>query len=359
MVLVTGFPKLLARRMAQTILAHTPDSQVALLVQEKHAEEAQAFAAALAGGRARVLVGDVSSMHLGLSTSEYKELAQGCTDIVHAAEWSHLGADRLLLERVNIEGTRAALELAQDCRKLRRLTHVSTVFVSGDRVGVVAEDELSAGQSFRNGYEQTKFEAELLVRRAMGQLPCTVLRPSIVVGDSKTGEIDRFAGPYAIAILLVTSPISVPLPLPGDGVAPLNVVPVDFVASASAAIHRDPRAVGRTFHIVDPNPSSSRRVYELVAQREGKKLPRLSLGYKLTDALLKLPGLERLTREQRMAIAYVNHLSFFSSRNTLEILDGTGVHCPPIESYLDNLIQYVREAYKKRESDRDPGGAAH
>jgi hypothetical protein len=108
--------------------------------------------------------------------------------------------------------------------------------------------------------------------------------------------------------------------------------------------------VGRTFHVVDPNPSSSRRVYEQVAQREGKKLPRLSLGYKLTDALLKLPGLERLTREQRMAIAYVNHLSFYSTRNTLEILDGTGVRCPPIESYLGNLIQYVRDAYKKKDA---------
>ena len=357
--LVTGFPKLLSRRMAQTILAQTPDSRAALLVQEQHAEEAEAFAATLPAGRARVLVGEVASMHLGLSTSEYKELAQECTDIVHAAEWSHLGSERHLLERVNVEGTRAVLELAQECRKLRRLTHVSTVFVSGDRVGVIAEDELSAGQSFRNAYEQTKFEAEILVRRAMGQLPCTVLRPSIVVGASKTGQIDRLEGPYAVAILLVTSPIAVPLPLPGDGVAPLNVVPVDFVAAASAAIHHDPRAVGRTFHVVDPNPSSSRRVYELVAQREGKKLPRHSLGTRVTDALLKLPGLERLTREQRMAIAYVNHLTFFSSRNTLEILDGTGVRCPPVESYLDNLIQFVRETYKKRESGSDPEGGAH
>src|SRR5205807_591367 len=161
--------------------------------------------------------------------------------------------------------------------------HFSTVFVSGDRVGVIAEDELAARQSFRNAYEESKFEAEILVRRAMGQLPCTVLRPSIVVGDSKTGEIDRFEGPYAIAILLVTSPLAVPLPLPGDGVAPLNVVPIDFVVEAAAAIHHDPRAVGRTFQVVDPNPSSSRRVYELVAGRAGKKLPRLSLSSKLTD----------------------------------------------------------------------------
>jgi hypothetical protein len=86
----------------------------------------------------------------------------------------------------------------------------------------------------------------------------------------------------------------------------------------------------------------------MIAQRAGKKLPRLSLGYRLTDALLKVPGIERLTREQRMAIAYVNHLSFFACRNTLEMLDGSGVRCPPIESYLDNLIEYVREVYRKR-----------
>ena len=137
-------------------------------------------------------------------------------------------------------------------------------------------------------------------------------------------------------------------PLPGDGVAPLNVVPVDFVARAATRLHLDPRAVGRTFHLVDPSPSSSRRVYELVAQREGRNLPRLSLGYKLTDALLKLPGLERLTREQRMAIAYVNHLAFYSARSTLALLEESGIRCPPVEDYLDGLVRHVRETLKER-----------
>jgi thioester reductase-like protein len=335
-VLITGFPKLLARRMALRL--HAGGTQVSLLAGEKEAPAARDFA----HGAMEVLVGDVSAMHLGLSTSEYREVTGGVTDVLHAAEQSTLSSSREEMRRVNLAGTQAALELALDCRQLRRFTHLSTVFVSGDRVGVVAEDELAAGQAFRNPYEETKFEAELLVRRAMGQIPATVLRPSIVVGDTKTGEIDRFEGPYALAILLVTSPLQVPVPLPGDGVAPLNAVPIDYVVDAAAAIHKDARAVGRTFHLVDPNPSSSRRVYELIAQRSGKRLPRLSFGYKLTDALLKLPGLERLTREQRAAIAYVNHLSFYSSRHTLEILDGTGIHCPPIESYLDNLIEYVR-----------------
>jgi len=340
-VLITGFPKLLARRMSLRL--HAGGAQVSLLVDGKDERAAREFAR----GAMDVLIGDPSAMHLGLSTSEYRELTAAVTDVFHVAEQSALSSAREEMRRVNLTGTQAMLELALDCRSLRRFTHVSTVFVSGDRVGVVAEDELACGQAFRNAYEESKFEAELLVRRAMGQIPATVLRPSIVVGDTKTGEIDRFEGPYALAILLVTSPLQVPVPLPGDGVAPLNAVPIDYVVDASAAIHKDARGVGRTFHIVDPNPSSSRRVYELIAQRSGKKLPRVSLGYKLTDALLKLPGLERLTREQRAAIAYVNHLSFYSSRHTLEVLEGTGIRCPPIESYLDNLIEYVRAARRQ------------
>jgi thioester reductase-like protein len=213
---------------------------------------------------------------------------------------------------------------------------------------VGAEDELAVGQGFRNDYERSRFEAELLVRRAMGELPCTVLRPSIVVGDSKTGEIDRVEGPCSIAILLGPSPASVPLP--GNGRAPLNVVPIDFIAAASVAIHHDPRAVGRTFHLVDPNPSSSRRIWELVAQREGRKLPRQTLGYRLADALFKLPGLEWLTREERSAIAYVNHLAFFSSRNTLELLDGTGIACPHIETYLELLIDHAKAESRRRKN---------
>jgi hypothetical protein len=123
---------------------------------------------------------------------------------------------------------------------------------------------------------------------------------------------------------------------------------VEFVIAAAMAIHHDARAVGRTFHLVDPSPLSARRVYEMVAQRAGKGLPRSSLGSRLTGALLHLPGLERFTREQRPALAWLDHLAFYTSRNTQELVE---VRCPPVESYIDKLIDLARARM------RGPGGS--
>ncbi len=340
---VTGFPGFVARHLARRLSEKGP---VTLLAQEHFAEEATKFAATL-GTKARVLVGDVVDMHLGLSSPEYRQICAEVTDIYHAAGITYLGTDKQTTWRVNVDGTKNMLELAADVKQLARFNHFSTVYVSGDRVGVIMEDELAAEQKFRNAFEGTKFEAEILVRRAMARLPVTVYRPSIIVGDSRTGEIDRFEGPYLVAMLLVASPLAVPLPLPGNGAAPLNAVPIDFAVNACVHIGHDPRGVGKTFHLVDPNPIAARRVYELIAARIGKRLPKLSVSFKLADALLKLPLVEPLARNQRVAFAYVNHLALYNSRNTHELLDGTGIACPPIEAYLDNLIAYARATYAR------------
>lgn len=346
--LVTGYPGFIGKRLVERIAKEAPRARVYLLVQPKFVEEAQRYVKSLELVRADVLTGDVVDMHLGLSGEEYQRLCDEVTDIFHLAAISYLGVPKEIAWRVNVDGTRNLLELARDCDKLRRFNHFSTCYVSGDRVGVIAEDELDMGQGFRNAYEETQFHAERLVRRAAEVLPVTIYRPSSVVGDSTTGEIDRFEGPYYLGILLVTSPLAVPLPLPGNGVAPLNVVPVDYVVSAVWQLAHDTRAIGRTFHLVDPNPMSARRVYELIAEKANRKLPKFKLSAKAADVMLRLPLLERLARPQRAAISYVNHLALYNSHNTLELLDGTGVRCPPLSSYLDQLVGYVKEKYRER-----------
>jgi len=344
---VTGFPGFIGKRLVRRLAAEARGARLVLLVQPKGARAARGALAA-DGIAAEVIEGDIEQMHLGLSGAEFKTLARDVTDVWHLAARTFLAAPRAELRRVNVDGTRNVVELASAARRLRRLNHFSTAYVSGDRVGVILEDELAIGQRFHNPYEETKFQAELLVRRAQADLPATIFRPSIVVGDSRTGEIDRFEGPYALAILLVASPLAVPLPLPGDAVAPLNVVPVDFVVDAAIAIAEDPAGSGRTVHLVDPAPLSARRVYEMIAARAGKKLPPVSVPARVLQALLQLPLLERLSRAHRPAIEYVNHLAIYNCRNLLELLDGSGIHCPPITSYLDRLIEFVQATYARR-----------
>jgi thioester reductase-like protein len=348
---ITGFPGFIGKRLVQYIAEWDPKGRIYLLVQPKFIKEAHRYVEKCSGAPIEILSGDIVDMHLGLSGEEYQRLSETVTDIFHLAAISYLGMPKETAWRVNVDGTRNVLELAKDCSRLRRLNYFSTCYVSGDRLGVIAEDELDRGQNFRNAYEETKFHAEKLVARAAASLPVTIYRPSSVVGDSKTGEIDRFEGPYYLGILLVMSPLVMPLPLPGNGIAPLNVVPVDFVAEAVWAISRDPRAIGRTLHLVDPNPMSARRVYEMIAEKANKKLPKFNLSARAADVMLRLPMLEKLARPQRAAINYVNHLAIFNCGNTLELLDGTGIRCPPLATYLDKLMGYVREYYRKRRED--------
>jgi thioester reductase-like protein len=350
---VTGFPGFIGRRLVRRLAEPRRQSgRLVLLVQPRRADAARAALDA-DGVRAELVEGDLALMHMGLSGAEFKALAREVTDVWHLAARTDLSAPRAApamaeLRRVNVDGTRSVLDLARAARRLRRLNHFSTAYVSGDRVGVILEDELGMGQAFHNAYEETKFQAELLVRRAQADLPGTIYRPSIVVGDSRTGEIDRFEGPYALAIALVASPLAVPLPLPGDAVAPLNVVPVDFVVDAALSIAESPAGAGRTVHLVDPAPLSARRVYEMIAARAGRKLPPVSVPARVIQALLQLPFLERLSRTHRPAIEYVNHLAIYNCRNLLELLDGTGIQCPPITSYLDRLIEFVQATFARR-----------
>jgi thioester reductase-like protein len=348
---VTGYPGFIGKRLVRRLVeeALRDASRLVLLVQPKNAKAARDDLGALGAERAEVVEGDVEQMHLGLSGAEWKALARDVTDVWHLAARTRLSAGTSgELRRVNVEGTRNVLELARGARRLWRFNHFSTAYVSGERVGVILEDELAMGQRFHNPYEETKYQAELLVRRAQSELPATIYRPSIVVGDSRTGEIDRFEGPYALAILLVASPLAVPLPLPGDAVAPLNVVPVDFVVDAAISIGRNPAGAGKTVHLVDPAPLSARRVYEMIAAHAGKKLPPVSVPTRVFQALLQLPLLERLSRVHRPAIEYVNHLAIYNCRNLLDLLDGTGIRCPPITSYLDRLIAFVQGTFAKR-----------
>jgi dephospho-CoA kinase len=340
--LVTGFPAFTARRMIAKLLTAEPETKLYILARDKFAGDAAKLLATLGGGgRAEVLVGDVCDMDLGLSSAEYLALTKEVTWIHHLAGIYFMGVDDTTAQRVNVGGTRTVLDLARDASRLERVVHWSTAMVSGDRRGTVYEEDLDAAQKFRNAYERTKYEAERLVRAAMRQLPITVVRPAIIVGDSTTGEIDKLDGPYYLMVLVATNASGMRLPMLGRGDAPLHLVPIDYVVEAAWHVARNPGAAGKTFHLVDPNPMSVRSVFEGVAEHAHTEKPRGSIPRPLARAVLRTPGLSRLGRGPLAFVEMLDHAAHFDSTNTAQALAGTQVRCPPLGDYLPVLVRYV------------------
>src|SRR4051795_4752326 len=177
-----------------------------------------------------VLPGDIGERRLGLDDDTYGRLAGEVTEVHHLAAIYNLAVPLELAQKVNVDGTGNILELCRDCDALERLHYVSTAYVAGDRHGSVYEHELVLGQQFKNHYESTKFQAELWVRDQMDKVPTTIYRPAIVVGDSQTGETQKFDGPYyMLRVVSVAEQRPLPIPQFGRAEAPFNVVPVDFV----------------------------------------------------------------------------------------------------------------------------------
>jgi thioester reductase-like protein len=356
-VLLTGYPSFKARKMCEELVRGPKRTLVHAVVRAKFQVEAEAALDELSleqRKRVQLIEGDAASMDLGLSGAELKALAPEIDLIHHMAQVSYLGADRKLAADVNVGGAREILEVAALCRSLKCLVYHSTAQVSGDRTGLVLEDELDKGQSFRNDVEETAFRGERIARAKLakefgqGRLPIAIVRPTIVVGDSRTGEVDRFDGPYFLILFIVTSPPDFPLPLPGRGDALLHLVPVDYAVRAARTIGSDPRAPGRTFHIGDPAPLSLRRVFELVATAGGRRSPRGFLPANLTKALLRTPGLDRLAKSPRAFLDALATPVSYSFANTSELLSDTDVRCPPFESYVEGLVEYVQHRLRER-----------
>ena len=344
-ILVTGLPTMLARRLVLR-LVEAPRAHVIGVVRSKFLDAAKRLVDQLpseARGRVTLLEGDAASMDLGLSGAEFRKLASEVDLIHHAAQVTYFGVDERTAEAVNVRATREAIELARAASHLRALVHHSTAYVSGDRRGLVLEGELDRGQKPRNVVEQTKIKAEKIVQRASKDVPTIVLRPTTVIGDSASGEVDRLDGPYLLVLLLLTSPAELAFPLPTEGDALLHLVPVDYVADAAVAIGRDPRAVGQTFHLVDPAPLTIKKTFELVARAAGRRLPRGFIPANLTKALLRTPGLERFVKSPRAFLDQLATPVQYSSRNTDAILSGSGIAAPPFETYVDAMVSYVRE----------------
>ncbi|MFT6398411.1 MAG: nucleoside-diphosphate-sugar epimerase [Bradymonadia bacterium] len=329
-VLIAGYPHFIAELLVRRILQVEPESRITVLAARDHGESAP-----IAPNRIEYLPARAIHRGFGLPAPTLRDLRASVTDVYNFVSTYHLAVDKRRAEDINIQGTRHLLEFARSAPNLVRFNHYSTAFVAGNRNGIVLETELDQGQAFRNTFERTKFTAEIAIRRAMRDTPISVYRPSVVVGTSTDGVLSAIDGPRHLISAMVETAGRLPVSFPANLDGPFNVVPADFVAQAIHELSINQRALGETFHLVDPAPIRIRHAVELIADA-AHSLDRVSpTGGRIGLASL-LMG--KLARAGGNYLSEFEESVFFSPSNTLQGLHGSGTICPPFHKTVRTLV---------------------
>lgn len=352
-IFFTGFPGFLGSELLPRVLtrrlAVSHDANAVCVVQDRYLDLAHRRAAELSTrfpevhGRVRIVAGDITQPGLGMANAV--ALQREIVEIYHLAAVYDLSVERSFAMRVNVEGTRHVLDFAEGCSSLAQFQYVSTCYVSGAFAGVFREEDLERGQRFNNFYEETKYLAEVEVRRRMAAgLPAAIYRPSIVVGDSRSGATQKYDGPYfMIQLLLRQLPLAF-APVSGDPTrTEFNVVPRDFVVSAITFLSGRPESIGKTYQLADPRPLTFDQLVREIARATGRTLIRVPLPLGLAKwSLDHVPGVYRLFKIPSSALDYQVHPARYDTTHASRDLAESGVVCPEFPSYVGALVRYFK-----------------
>lgn len=344
---LTGFPGFLTSMLLRELVQALPEGTFHLLVEARFESLARQRVAALRDrypkfeGELHLHVGDITAPRLGLSDETWSELTARVATVWHLAAIYNLAVPESLAYKVNVSGTIGVLDFCEACSKLERFNYISTCYVSGERTGLIFEDELDEGQGHNNHYESTKFWAEVEVQRRSHEIPTAIFRPSIVVGDSQTGETDKYDGPYYLFQVFKNLPSWMPVPNIGRGEAVVNIIPADFAARALAHIGLEEGHEGTVFQLADPNPMKARDIVALTLDLLGRKKAPGTVPPKLLDAALANRKVEEFMGVPREVVDYFNHEARYDTSNTLRALGDTEIRSPHLSSYLQTLMDYV------------------
>jgi thioester reductase-like protein len=357
-IFLTGFPGFLGSALVERLLERYPqECRVACLVQSKFRPLAEQRLEALEkqhpkwAGRLHLLNGDITIPNLGLEPETIKQLQHETQEIYHLAAVYDLGVTRALGLRVNVEGTRYLLSLAEQCPALRRFHYISTCYVSGRYDGIFRETDLKKNQKFNNYYEETKYLAEVEVQERMSQgLPITIYRPAIVQGDSRTGATQKYDGPYYLMRWILSQPRFALVPVLGDARRyEVNIVPSNFVVEAIAYLSSQEDSKGKVYQLSDPHPLTMNQLLKVVAKATEHQIIRLPVPPAIAKGILKhTPGLRRFTRIEPEAFNYFIHPTVYSCEQTMRDLADTGISCPPYASYVNQLVKFMRQNWELR-----------
>jgi NAD(P)-dependent dehydrogenase (short-subunit alcohol dehydrogenase family) len=301
------------------------------------------------------VVGDLTRPYLGIAPADRKALKGKINHVFHLAAVYDLKADAAVQEAANIKGTTNAIRFAEAV-KAGHFHHVSSIAAAGMYPGTFTEDMFDEAVGLDNPYFKTKHDSEGLVRNTC-RVPWRIYRPGIVVGDSRTGEIDKIDGPYYFFKLIQKMRRALPPWMPTIGLegGRINIVPVDYVVKAMDYLAHLPRKDGRCFHLTDPKPMRIGEVLNLFANAAHAPQMSMRIDARLFNfipaavkqGLLMLPPVRRIYREMLKDLGmppdvmqFINYPTRFDSRETQKLLKGGGVTVPRLDDYAWRLWDY-------------------
>lgn len=307
------------------------------------------------GDRLVMVKGDLAKPNLGISEADYSALNGKISGFFHLAAIYDLSASAELQQIANIEGTRNAVQAATKM-SAKWFNYASSIAVAGLYPGVFREDMFEEAQELNNPYLRTKHEAEKVVR-AECKIPYRIYRPGMVVGHSKTGEIDKIDGPYYLFTLIKKIRATLPPWMPVIGIegGRINIVPVDYVVNAMDYLAHKDGLDGQCFHLIDPNPNKAGKIINIFCEAAHAPLMAMRIDTRmfglippfLRTGLSKLPPVQR-TIDSILSdlgipadvMSFVNYPTKFDNRDCERALRGSGITCPPLEDYAAPVWDY-------------------
>jgi long-chain acyl-CoA synthetase len=348
-LLLTGGTGFVGRSVLARVLERTDRHVIALVRADDDVHACARLAGVLDGlvapecaaaGRVHAFAADLSDLHVPTVLGRIEAAGLEVDEVVHSAACVSFDQSLADARHVNVRGTANMLALSRalhEQRPLRRHAHVSTAYVAGDREGIVLEDEGWVGQGFRNTYEQSKLEAEELVRRETG-LPVQVLRPSIVVGEAQSGWTSAFNVLYVPLRALASGGMTA-VPRLAGGAA--DVVPVDYVADAVLEL-ADAPADGQTYHLTAGEQAVDLdQLVEITCRAAGRPAPPIVDREEFRHHVGGSGPARLLLAHLDAYLPYMDVRARFDAARSHGFLAERGVEVPALESYLPALLEFA------------------
>ncbi|MEH7253337.1 SDR family oxidoreductase [Neobacillus niacini] len=343
----TGFPGFICNQLIREVLKqneYNGDIYVLVLqgMMDKARNEMKAIVSELGlEEEAFVLIeGDITKPFLMISDNDQVRLKEKVTHVFHLAAIYDLAVPRDIAFKINVNGTDNVNNWVKGLTHLIRYVYFSTAYVVGEREGTLYETELIRPTSFKNHYEETKFEAEVLVEKLKEEIPITIIRPGIVKGHSQTGETIKFDGPYFMMNFLERLKFLPLLPRLGKGEAYVNLVPIDYIIQATAYLSFLEKGIGKTYHLTDPQPYRAAEIYSFMMEELLNKKPKGTLPLSVGKWFLSIRPARKFLGVEKEALDYFTWMGQFDCTQAVKDLEGSGIVCPNFKDGLKPMTTF-------------------